>query len=460
MVTLRDRFPQQEPSIRTGTGQVRSAALWISVYLALVLVPLLVLLVGERPRPGGFWWDFALALGYASLAMMGLQFALTARFKRATAPFGIDVIYTFHRYLAIGAFGVLLLHVVIMLWRYPTAAGWPNPFQAPTYMGLGWLALLCFAVLVASSLWRKRLHLEYDAWRRLHVVLAVAGIGAALWHVFVSGSYLQDTPGRVLWAALGAFWLGLAVWVRLVRPATLLRRPWRVVEVRPEARHTWTLELEPEDGNEFRYHPGQFAWLTLRASPFAMKEHPFSFSSTPTRPGRIAFTIKELGDFTSGIGSVTVGERAFVDGPYGSFGIDRHPEATGYVFIAGGVGIAPLMSMLRALADRGDTRPKWLFYGNRLADRIVFADEIDALAERIDMQVVDVLLEPPPDWRGERGYVDAGVLQRHLPTDPAERQALQYYVCGPTPMIRLAEHGLGSLGVALNRVHSEIFDLA
>jgi predicted ferric reductase len=458
--TLQAVASPQEPAIRTGTGQLRSAAVWIAVYLALVLVPLLVLVVGERPRPGGFWWDFALALGYASLGMMGLQFALTARFKRATAPFGIDVIYTFHRYLAVGAFLVLLLHVVIMVWRYPTLAGWPNPFQAPAYIGLGWLALLAFALLVASSLWRKQLRVEYDAWRRLHVVLAVVGIVAALWHVFVSGSYLQDTPGRVLWAALGAFWLGLAVWVRLVRPATLLRRPWRVVDVQPEARHTWTLQFEPEDGGEFHYHPGQFAWLTLRASPFAMKEHPFSFSSTPTRPGRIAFTIKELGDFTSGIGGIKPGERAYVDGPYGSFGIDRHPDAAGYVFIAGGVGIAPLMSMLRALADRRDTRPKWLFYGNRSADRIVFADEIRALAADINMKVVDVLLEPPPDWRGERGFVDAGVLERHLPAGVAERQALQYYVCGPTPMIRLAEQGLGSLGVALNQVHSEIFDLA
>lgn len=457
---MQGHIPQQEAAIRTGTGQLRSAALWIAVYLALVLVPLLVLVVGERPRPGGFWWDFALALGYASLGMMGLQFALTARFKRATAPFGIDVIYTFHRFLAIGAFLVLLLHVVIMLWRYPDVAGWPNPFQAPAYIAVGWLALLAFALLLGSSLWRKRLNLEYDAWRRLHVVLAVAGISTALWHVFGSGSYLQDWPGRVLLGALGAFWLGLAVWVRLVRPATLLKRPWRVVQVTPEAAHTWTLELQAEDGGGFQYHPGQFAWLTLRASPFAMKEHPFSFSSTPTRPGRIAFTIKELGDFTSGIGTIQVGERAWVDGPYGSFGVDRHPDAAGYVFIAGGVGIAPLMSMLRALADRGDTRPKWLFYGNRIAERIVFADEIKALAAKINMKVVDVLLEPPPDWRGEHGFVDAGVFQRHLPDTTAERQALQYYVCGPTPMIRLAEQGLGSLGVALNRVHSEIFDLA
>lgn len=452
--------PCQESAIRTGTGQIRSAAVWIAVYLALVLIPLLVLVVGERPRPGGFWWDFSMALGYASLGMMGLQFALTARFKRATAPFGIDVIYIFHRYLAVGAFVLLAMHVAIVLWRYPALAGIQNPAALPLHVALGWVALLAFTLLVVSSLWRKLLRLEYDAWRRAHVVLAVLGIAAALGHVFGSGSYLQDTPGRTLWLGLGAFWLGLAVWVRLVRPARLLRRPWKVVAVRPEVAHNWTLELEPVDGKPFTYHPGQFAWVSLRASPFAMKEHPFSFSSTPTRPGTIAFTIKELGDFTSGIGDVRPGEVAFVDGPYGSFGVDRHPEAPGYVFIAGGVGIAPLMSMLRALADRGDKRPKWLFYGNRVAERIVFGEEIRTLADAINLKVVDVLLEAPADWPGEQGYVDAGVLGRHLPTDTAQRRAMQYYICGPTPMIRLAEDSLGMLGIPLNRVHSEIFDLA
>lgn len=74
---------------------------WIGVYLALVLTPLIALLVGETPGGAGFWWDFSIGLGFAGLAMMGVQFILTARFRRATAPYGIDIIYFFHRYLAI-----------------------------------------------------------------------------------------------------------------------------------------------------------------------------------------------------------------------------------------------------------------------------------------------------------------------------------------------------------------------
>ena len=80
-----------------------SVFFWIAFYLVLVLAPLLTLMLAEVPRGSGFWWDFSMALGFTGMAMMGVQFFLTARFKRASTPFGIDIIYFFHRYLALMA---------------------------------------------------------------------------------------------------------------------------------------------------------------------------------------------------------------------------------------------------------------------------------------------------------------------------------------------------------------------
>jgi predicted ferric reductase len=76
------------------------AAFWIAVYLVLVLVPLFALLIGPRPSGSGFWWDLSLALGFAGTTMMAVMFFLTARFQRATAPFGIDLVYYFHRWIS------------------------------------------------------------------------------------------------------------------------------------------------------------------------------------------------------------------------------------------------------------------------------------------------------------------------------------------------------------------------
>ena len=435
----------------------RKSAPWLLAYLAAIVVPLGVLMLGDRPRGSGFWWDFALVLGYAGLAMIGVQFALTARFKRATAPFGIDLIYYFHRFLATAAFVLLLLHVGLLAWKYPDALGSLDPRIAPRHMTLGRVALLAFAAIIVTSLWRKHLRIGYDAWRRMHVLLALAGVVLAVLHVQGSGAYLESPWKRALWSAMALSWLLLAAWVRLLRPALLLRRPWRVSSVQRERGRSWTLTLVPERGEVFGYHPGQFAWLSLRASPFALREHPFSIASSPTRAGSVQFTIKELGDFTRGIGDTRPGERAYIDGPYGSFGIDRHPQATGFVFIAGGVGIAPMISMLRALADRGDRRPLWLFYGNRDWERVALREELDELAGALALTVVHVIGEPPPEWRGETGLIGRGVLQRHL---PADRTGLHFLVCGPGPMLRSVERSLRELGVPPRQRHSEIFDIA
>ena len=143
--------------------------------------------------------------------------------------------------------------------------------------------------------------------------------------------------------------------------------------------------------------------------------------------------------------------------PTGTFGVDEYPDATGHVFVAGGIGIAPIMSMLRTLADRGDRRPLLLFYGNRVWDRVAFREELEALRQRLSLQVVHVLIEPPAEWPGEHGFVTREVLQRHLP--PNLRQ-LEYFICGPTPMTQAVERSLAALGIDSSRVHSEIFDWA
>ncbi len=430
------------------------ALLWLAVYLLAVTVPLFALLPGSAPGLG-FTWDFAMALGYAGLAMLGVQFALTARFRRATAPFGIDIVYYFHRYLAVFALAVIAGHYAMLRAMHPDVLGSADPSSAPGHMTAGRVALVLFALVVGIALLRKRVDLEYDRWRFVHALLATAAFGLALWHLHGAGRFLDAAWKQWLWGVYGAFWVALIFYVRVVRPAHATAHPWTVTEVRPERGQVWTLALEPRSGTPLRFAPGQFAWLTLRASPFAMREHPFSIASSAERGQRIEVSIKALGDFTSTIRDIKAGETAWIDAPYGTFSIDDAPEAAGYAFVAGGIGIGPIMSMLRTLADRGDRRPLVLFYGNRVWDRVAFREELDALRTRLNLHVVHVLLEPAPDWTGERGFVTEDVLMRHL---PIERHRFHCFLCGPTPMTRSVERALGALGIPAAHVHSEIFD--
>ena len=189
-----------------------------------------------------------------------------------------------------------------------------------------------------------------------------------------------------------------------------------------------------------------------------MQEHPFSIASSAERAQQIDLSIKALGDFTATIKDVQPGQRAWVDTPYGSFGIDERPDAERYVFIAGGIGIAPIISMLRTLADRGDRRPLILFYGNRVWDRVALREELDALAQRLTLKIVHVLLEPPPGWTGETGLITAEILSRHLQTGSVQAAHTEYFLCGPNPMTHSVEKALAGLGVPDHRIHCEIFD--
>jgi predicted ferric reductase len=73
---------------------------WVFIYLLFILAPLFALLTGSLPPARNFWTEFAIAVGYSGLAMMGLQFGLTARFRYVTEPWGEDVIYHFHRQIS------------------------------------------------------------------------------------------------------------------------------------------------------------------------------------------------------------------------------------------------------------------------------------------------------------------------------------------------------------------------
>jgi predicted ferric reductase len=434
--------------------RVIQSAFWIGAYLILTLAPLLILLVGPTPPGRGFWTEFSVALGFVGLTIMGFQFLMTARVRQITAPFGMDIIYHFHRQISWVALLLILAHPLILFVEDPANLQLLNVLDAPWRARWGVASIAALLILVITSIWRLQLKLRYESWRLWHGMLGTLAVASAMAHIALVAHYVETPWKRGFWIAITVFWIGLLVYVRIVKPLLMLRRPWRVAEVIPERNESWTLVLQPEGHRGVGFKPGQFAWLTLWNSPYAVKEHPFSFSSHPRADGRVSFTIKALGDFTNTIKDVQPGKRAYLDGPYGVFSVDRHPAA-GYLFVAGGIGITPIMSMLRTLAERGDDRPLTLIYANKNWDDITFREELDELQRRLNLQVVHVLEEPPPDWNGATGFVTAGILEKQLPEDRTSREI---FICGPDPMMDAVEAALSKLGVPLANYHSERYN--
>ncbi|MBN1439446.1 MAG: hypothetical protein JW929_08560 [Anaerolineales bacterium] len=147
-----------------------------------------------------------------------------------------------------------------------------------------------------------------------------------------------------------------------------------------------------------------------------------------------------------------------MDGPFGHFSVDRHPDAEQFVFIAGGVGITPIISMLRTLAQRGEQRPLTLLYANRDWESVTFREEIGRMPETLALKVVHVLEKPPAEWDGETGFITREILERHLPKT-RRRNAVEVFVCGPRPMMDAVERALAAQGFPPGDYHSEQFDL-
>jgi len=433
------------------------AVFWVLAYLGVVIAPLVFAAIGVSGPDHGFWTNFSVALAFVGLAMMGLEFALVARFTSVAAPFGQDGLLQFHRQIGLVGLGFVLVHVAISTrWHaVPTSAA----LRAPALVWFGVAAAAALILLVVTSLWRRRLRLSYELWHVGHTVLAVIAVVGALVHVYLVNEYsgLDAYVGtfwkQLLWGLMTAAFVSLLAWVRIIKPLAMRRRPWRLERVGRERGQTTTLTLRPPEGARFRFDPGQFAWFGF-GSPFSPTMHPFSFSSSAEQD-QVEIAVRALGDFTSRIGELDPGTKVYVDGPHGVFSIDQD-EGPGFCFIGGGVGITGLLSMLRTMADRKDVRPAILIYANRDEEGVAFGDELERLARQMNLTVVHVLERPPASWPGEAGFIDREILSRHLPQG---YRRFQFFICGPDPMMDAAERALFDLGVPGARVHTERFGM-
>ena len=208
-----------------------------------------------------------------------------------------------------------------------------------------------------------------------------------------------------------------------------------------------------------RFSAGAIHFLTFQRAPhLPVEEHHWTISSSPTADGVLASTIKESGDFTASIGKTKVGDTALVYGPFGRFSYALHPEERDLVFIAGGIGITPLMSMLRHIRDTHAKVKVTLLYANKSERDIAFRDELAAMerAAGPGIKVVHVLNKPGDEWKGESGHLDGEKIKRHC---GPELRGKAFYVCAPPGLMDQTIAFLRGAGVPPAQIHYERFSL-
>lgn len=227
----------------------------------------------------------------------------------------------------------------------------------------------------------------------------------------------------------------------------------RIKNIRTDTTSTKTLEMVSVDGGNLPpFQAGQYINLFVSLSGISTAR-PYSISSSPTNLHSYELTIKRAeGGFVSPylLDDVEIGQEFESTGPMGSFHHNPLFHGQDLVFLAGGSGIAPAMSMLKSILSSSELFRFHIIYSNSFEDDVIFIDELRKLAEIHKNFLLTEFLsrESSPNFKGYRGRLSLPILQKLIP----EAITKTYYVCGPTPFNENCAELLAELGVKPGRI--------
>lgn len=218
-----------------------------------------------------------------------------------------------------------------------------------------------------------------------------------------------------------------------------------------DMRHLVVKLIEP---NEIKFFPGQYMDFMV---PGTDESRSFSMANTPNRDGIFEFVIKSYpnGLFSEFLDNrVQVGDRLEVEAPFGTFTL-REGRTSPLILVGGGAGMAPVLGLLRSLAERGVERKATFYYGARSARDLCFEKEIAELGEKLpEFRYIPALSDPVDgeEWDGKVGLITE-VVKANEPS----LEGMDAYVCGPPPMVDAAIVTLTALGVKEQNIYYDKF---
>ena len=219
----------------------------------------------------------------------------------------------------------------------------------------------------------------------------------------------------------------------------MVPRPFVVTQTRRDTQDTHTMLLESVDGAPLAFEPGQFTMLHA----FGVGEVPISISGDPSRPATLQHTIRDVGSVSHALATAEPGTMIGVRGPYGTGWEVTTGRGGDVVFVAGGIGLAPLRpAILEVCAARHEYGRVLLLYGARTPEDILYADDLRSWAIDHDIDVSVTVDMGQHAWPGRVGLVTQFIPRAVF--DPARTLAL---LCGPEVMMRHAAADLADRGV-------------
>jgi predicted ferric reductase len=375
-------------------------------------------------------------VGFALALVLGGRLGVVERLFA-----GLDRMYRAHRALGLLATGLVVLHTLLL--ALSRALGSGRSAWSLFTPGAGWrifAGVVALAGLLTGLALTLLARLRHETFVRVQRSLGVVFLLASV-HVFVvPGTKASSRPLTIYLALLTV--LALAAYARRSLLGRLLvrRHRYRVAGVHRLDEDAVEIVLA-RDGDGLRFQPGQFVFVRFAA--LGGEAHPFSITSAPDEAA-VRLVVKALGDHTRALMELPPGGSAELEGPYGTLSHLRLANPR-QVWIAGGIGITPFLSMARSL--RGSGHEIDLYYCTAAADQAYFLDELFQVADR------NPRVRVIPIRKADLGRLSADDIEgasRGLP----DKEIL---ICGPPVMIHNLTGQLRARGVPRGRIHYEDF---
>ena len=384
-------------------------------------------------------------LGLVGMVIFSINLILAGRFKFLDRYFkGLDKVYSHHHKFGAISFAFLLFHPIFLVVKYlaislQQASQFFVPFvNMPITWGI--LSLALMIVLICLTFYAK---IKYQNWKLSHKFMTLVFFLAILHTFFISSDISRSNFLRLYvlsFALLGLFSIIRKV---ILEKSDADRFNYKVKNLNQLNQDIVEVEMEPTEG-KMAFSSGQFAFFSFLGKSITTEYHPFSISSI-AKDNNLKIIIKNLGDFTSNLKNLKNGDGVLIDGPYGNFSY-RKVKSKNQIWIAGGIGITPFLSMSKVLESDYKIDLYYSVKENKEAVKVGDLQEVSQHNQNFRYKL----------WiTSEKGYVTAqsvselsnGLLNKDI------------FLCGPPVFMESLKNQFVALGVNVKRIHYENFSL-
>jgi predicted ferric reductase len=387
---------------------------------------------------------------FMAISTLSINFFLSTRLKLFDKIFkGLDRMYRVHKVIGrISLFFIILHPIFLMISNYQNfdvVLTYVLPI-GPFDIAIGVISVYMFLILISLTV---AINLPYHWWHNSHKITGIVLLFAGF-HAIFAGSDISNYPALRFWVIF--IWvLGLISWIYMLLFYKLLGPKFKVIIDKVNHFEDIT-ELIFKKPKGFDYQSGQYLFIRFPRFEGYKELFPFSISTNPSQ-NNMRISIKRSGDFTSKkIPKINIGDKAIIMGPYGTFGESCLKHEKDMLWIAGGIGITPFLSLVKYESNFPSGRKIILIWATKNKSTAFHDRELNSEIKK------NKNFEYIAWFSSKRGRLNINEVEKII-KNKMKLKNIKILMCGPPPMIYNLSRSFHKMGVKYHNIVFEDFNM-